>query len=242
MTGLGVTNHGRRRAIRRLPLAGFALAMTLAVAACGGGTSSGAPTSPSKTPASPGPSLAPFQTPTTTPGATPDSTGLNEQLIAYLPNGGVGAKCENASDLADRAAVARVKCTYKSAGLTVWFSQYEDPDSLAAAYSEQQTGAKSGGKGCEAARFHGEYTIDGAPAGQVACLKRAKDAWMVWSIDDASILGEAMRKGDTPKALYDWWRKNLPIGRTGTLKLTSTAPEPSATPESTPEPSSSYGG
>jgi hypothetical protein len=230
MTGSRVRSRRQGRAERAVRSIGFAIAAIMAVAACGG---TGAKSSPTSSTGSSVPTLPPFETPSPTPGATPDGTGLNEQLIAYLPSGGAGAKCENASDTAARAAVARVKCTYKATNQTVWFSQYQDPDEVAAAYSEQQVGTKTAGKGCEAARFHGEYTIDGAPTGQVACLKRGNDAWMVWTIDDASILGEAVRKGNTAKALFTWWRNNLPIGRTGVLKLTSTTPEPTEEPQPT---------
>lgn len=203
----------------------FSFTVALALAACSGG-SAATPTPQGPGPGASGASLAPFQTPTPSPGGTVDGRTIEEQLQGLLPGGGTGAKCQSATDVDARAAQARIKCTYKSLSQTVWLSQYEDADGLAAAYEAQQDGAKSGGKGCEAGRFHGEFAVAGTRIGQLACLKRKSDAWLVWSMDQSYILGEATRTGDKSKALYDWWHQKLPVGAKGALKLTKTTPAP----------------
>jgi hypothetical protein len=226
----GPTSLHRSPARARIAPA-FVLLLVTVIAACSGGstaTSTASPSTPTDIDLSP--SVEPFRTPTPTPkrslGEDPE-----QALEELLPTGG---KCESATDTVDRGAVARVKCTYSKLGQTVWMSQYEDADALEVAYAAQQAGSKTASKGCEAGRFHGVYAMGGKRHGELACLKRKKDAWIVWTIDDRNVLGEAMRKGDKSKALYQWWAKAKPVGLKTALKLTTTTPPPVESEEPSP--------
>jgi hypothetical protein len=219
-------------AARRTSAAGPALAgavllvAVLLVAAC-----SSAKTSPSPSGSPSGSAgLSPFQTPTPSPIRSTDGTDPESALKALLPGGGTAATCTPAEDVVDRGAQARIKCVYKALGQTVWMSQYQDADQVSAAFAPLQKGSKSAGKGCEVGTFHGVYAIDGIRYGELACLKKGTNAWVVWTVDGTAVLGEAVRKADKVKALSDWWKKSLPVGTKGTLKLTTTTPPPAGSP------------
>jgi hypothetical protein len=213
----------------------LALLLGGVVVACSGSSSaSGSPTArPTLSPGGSA-SVEPFRTPTPTPKPSVGGSDSEAMLRELLPGGGTGATCAAATDTGDRVAEARIRCTYKSLGQTLWLSQYQDGDELGAAYLEQQAGAKTAGKGCEAARFHGTYSLGGTQQGQVACLKKSADAWIVWTIEDRFVLGEATRKGNKSKPLYQWWAKVKPVGAKGALKLTTTTPPPAESLEPSP--------
>ncbi len=224
----------RPRSAAPTPIASLlALLLGVVVVACSGGQAPSGSPSGSPGASSGSPTIEPFRTPTPTPRPSTGGNDAETTLKELLPGGGAGAKCETATDADDRAAQARITCTYKSLGQTVWLTQYQDLDELAAAYLEQQAGSKTAGKGCEVGRFHGTYSVGGEATGEVACLRKGADAWMVWTIDDRFVLGEAKRASTKAKPLYQWWAKNKPVGVKGALKLSTTTPPPAESPAPT---------
>lgn len=212
--------------MRSLRVIGFAVALLAAACSSGGATPS--PTTRATIGSGTSASLPPGATPTKspTPSPTTGAADFEAELRGLLPDGGNGATCAAATDTTDRAAVYRLKCTYKSLGQTLWLSKYEDIDALDAAYADVQS-ASTTSRGCDGGAFHGEFTVAGQPVGRLACTKKSGNSWIVWTIDESAVLGEVTRKGDKSKALGQWWRKTLPVGVAGALKTAPTSPEPS---------------
>lgn len=233
MTTRTTAGAARRPVLPRATIGTVLSVLLVAViAACAGGPSA------TTAPAGSGlgdisPSVEPFRTATPAPSRSP-SEDPEGALAELLP---VGGKCTSATDTVERGAVTRIKCTYSKLAQTVWLSEYVNADELDAAYRELATRSKTAGKGCEAARFHGVYSMGGKRHGSLSCLTRNKDAWMVWTIDERLVLGEVTRKGNKSKVLYQWWAKSKPVGAKTALKLTKTDPPPAESAE----PSSSDG-
>ena len=151
---------------------------------------------------------------------------LNSSGDASLANGGLDGEARALRALVPDAirascavspstppdAVAGLAC-HPDETYTVSYARFRSPDVMQAAFDGYASPADPTATDCatEPSARH-EYTINGVPAGEVACYTvegdsiSTSDSVIAWTDNDLLVLGRVVRGDTADRTLYDWWR------------------------------------
>ena len=109
-------------------------------------------------------------------------------------------------------AIASVDCTDGDL-YAVSYARYRSTDAVRAAFERFASPADATATDCATdASARGEYTVNSVPAGLVACYvdeassPGTTESVIVWTDDEHSVLGRAIRRDPADLTLYEWWR------------------------------------
>ena len=146
-------------------------------------------------------------------GQASSSAGSSQEVRALraLVPAGIRDSC-GATMSTPPDAIAGLECR-PDESYTVSYARFDTPDDMRSAFDGYASPADLTQTDC--ARDHSarhDYTINGVPAGEVACYTvegasiSTTDSVIAWTDNELLVLGRAVRGDAADRTLYDWWR------------------------------------